>query len=182
MTTVGPRGRAAEVTLAAVLSGAAVSIALGVYGSKHQPAGEAISTLGFASLIGMKVWLGVIAGVLAVAQLISALWMYGKLGRRAPPSVAVVHHFSGAAAVLISLPVAFHCLWSLGFQTYDARVLAHALFGCVFYGAFVTKIVTLHTRSSWGRLLPLAGGTVFSALVLVVLTSSLWYLNTVGLP
>ena len=133
-------------------------------------------------MIAMKVWLGVIAGVLALGQLVSALWMYGKLGRPAPLAVSLVHRFSGGAAVLVSLPVAYSCLWSLGFQTYDARVLAHSLFGCIFYGAFVTKVVALHTKSSPGWLLPLAGGTMLTALVVVVLASSVWYLTTVGIP
>jgi len=40
----------------------------------------------------------------------------------------------------------------------------------------------LHTKSSPGWLLPLAGGIVVSALVVVVLASSVWYLTTVGVP
>ena len=84
--------------------------------------------------------------------------------------------------MLVSLPVAYHCLWSLGFQTYEPRVLFHALLGCMFYGAFLTKIIALHTKTSPGWLLPLAGGVLFSALVVVVLTSAGWYLSTVGIP
>lgn len=182
MTSTELRGRTVGITLGAVLAGAAVAVALGVYGSTHQPTGQTITTLGFGSMIAMKVWLGVIAGLLALAQLISALWMYGKLGRPAPRAVTVVHRFSGGTAVLVSFPVAYHCLWSLGFQTYEPRVLFHALLGCVFYGAFVTKIIALHTKTSPGWLLPLAGGVLFSALVVVVLTSAGWYLSTVGIP
>lgn len=174
--------RALPVTLGAVAAGAALALALGVYGSSHQPSGQAISTFGFGSMIAMKVWLGVVAGVLALTQLISALWMYGKLGRSAPRAVSVVHRFSGGTAVLVSLPVAYSCLWSLGFQTYDTRVLVHSLLGCFFYGAFVTKIIALHTKSGPGWLLPLAGGLLVSALVVVVLASSVWYLTTAGVP
>jgi hypothetical protein len=170
-----------EVTLGALVAGAAVAVALGVYGSSHQPTGQAIS-LGFGSMLAMKVWLGSIVGLLALAQLTSALWIYGKLGRPAPRAVSVVHRFSGATAVLLSLPVAYACLWSLGFQTYEPRVVAHSVLGCAFYGAFVTKIVALHTKASRGWLLPLAGGLVFSALIIVVLTSVGWYLTTVGVP
>ena len=181
MTVGQPSSRAIRVALLALVAGAAVAVALGVYGSAHQPTGQTISTLGFGSMIAMKVWLGVIAGVLALGQLISALWMYGKLGRPAPRSLGTVHRFSGGVAVLVSLPVAYHCLWSLGYQTYDNRVLAHSLLGCVFYGAFVTKVIALHTKSP-GWLLPLAGGLVLSAIVVVVLTSAVWYLGTVGVP
>lgn len=177
-----PAHLAAIVAAAAIAAGAVVSVALGVYGSQHQPTGLATWMFGFPSMLAMKVWLGVVAAALAVVQLTSALWLYGKLGRPAGRAVGVAHRLSGTTAVLVSLPIAYHCLWSLGFQSFDTRVLVHALFGCVFYGAFVTKILALHTRASPGWLLPLAGGLVLSALVLVVTTSSFWYLNNIGFP
>jgi hypothetical protein len=181
-TPVQHRPRVYWVAAAAMAAGAAVSVALGVYGSQHQPTGQTTWMFGFPSMIGMKVWLASVAGVLALVQLTSALWMYGKLGRPAGRAVATAHRMSGTMAVLVSLPVAYHCLWSLGFQSYDTRVMVHALLGCTFYGAFVTKILALHTRSGPGWLLPLAGGLLLSALVVVVGTSSLWYLTDVGLP
>lgn len=93
-----------------------------------------------------------------------------------------MHRVTGAGAVVLSLPVAYHCLWSLGFQSYDARVLVHSIAGCLVYGALVTKIVTLHTAGAPGWLLPLAGGLLFTTLVLGVLTSAVWYFTEVGLP
>jgi hypothetical protein len=174
--------RSYPVVAAAVAAGAAVSVALGVYGSQHEPAGQAIFTFGFGSMIAMKVWLALAVGALALLQLFTALWMYGKLGRPAGRAVAITHRTTGTLAVVLSLPVAYHCLWSLGFQSYDTRVLVHSLFGCVFYGAFVTKILALKARTSPGWLLPLAGGLVLSAVVIVVLTSSIWFLRTTGLP
>ena len=84
--------------------------------------------------------------------------------------------------MVVSLPVAYSCRWSLGFQSYDTRVLVHSLLSCVFYGAFVTKVIALHAKSSPGWLLPLAGGLLVSVLVGVVLASSVWYLATVGVP
>ena len=170
------------VAAMAIAAGAAVSVALGLFGSLHEPTGQDGWTLGFGNAIAMKVWLGLVVSVLALVQLTTALWLYGKLGRPAGRAVGIVHRFSGTTAVLVSLPVAYQCLWSLGFQTYDTRVLVHALFGCVFYGAFVTKVFALHIKASPGWLLPLAGGLLFSALVLVVSTSSFWYLSTVGVP
>jgi len=167
---------------AAVAAGAAVSVALGVYGGQHQPTGQAIFTFGFDSMIAMKVWLALAVGVLALVQLVSALWIYGKLGRPAGRAVTITHRLSGTTAILVSLPVAYHCLWSLGFQTYDTRVLVHSVFGCFLYGAFVTKILALRTRTSPGWLLPVAGGLLFSAVVIVVLTSAIWFLGTTGLP
>lgn len=63
------------VPVLALVAGAAVSVALGAYGSVHQPSGRSITTFGFGNLIAMKVWLASAAGGLAVAQLLTALRM-----------------------------------------------------------------------------------------------------------
>ena len=44
--------------------------------------------------------------------------MWGRLpgARAAPPWVAIVHRFSGAIAFVLTLPVAFHCIWAIGFR------------------------------------------------------------------
>ncbi len=179
-TTIGRD--ATRVLLVALLLGAAVSVALGVYGSQHEPTFEPITTLGFDSMIQMKVWLAVTAGVLAVGQLVGALWMYGKLGVAAPSWLGTGHRVFGFLAILISLPVAYHCLWSLGFQTTDARVVTHSLLGCTLYGAFVAKVVTVRSRDTASWQFPLVGGILFTAMVVVVLTSAGWYLNELGAP
>lgn len=173
---------ATRVLLVAILGGAVVSVALGVYGSQHQPTFEPITTLGFDSMIQMKVWLALTAGVLAVGQLVGALWMYGKLGIAAPSWIGSGHRAFGFLAILVSLPVAYHCLWSLGFQNADARVLTHSLLGCTVYGAFVAKVVTVRSRDTASWQYPLVGGLLFTALVGVVLTSAVWYLNEFGAP
>jgi hypothetical protein len=82
----------------------------------------------------------------------------------------------------VSLPVAYHCLWSLGFQSADARVLTHSLLGCTVYGAFVAKVVTVRSRDTASWQYPLVGGILFTAMVGVVLTSAVWYLNEFGVP
>jgi hypothetical protein len=120
--------------------------------------------------------------VLVLAQLVTALWMYGRLGLTAPPRLGVVHKGLGALALLVSLPVAYHCLWSIGFETYTGRVLVHSLAGCLVYGAFVVKVVGLHADASPRWLVPVAGGALFTLLVVTVLTSAVWYLGTEGLP
>jgi hypothetical protein len=170
------------VPLVAIAAGAALSVALGVYGREHTPTFEAITTFGFGSMIEMKVWLAIAVGVLAVAQLVGALWMYGKLGIAAPGWLGIAHRVSGIVLVVVSLPVAYHCLWSLGFQSYDTRVLIHSLVGCLVYGAVVTKVVAVQSSSAPGWLIPLAGGLLFTAFVVVVLTSAGWYLNEFGMP
>ena len=85
-------------------------------------------------------------------------------------------------ALLVSLPVAYHCLWSIGFESYTGRVLLHSLAGCLVYGAFVVKVVGLHADASPRWLVPVAGGALFTLLVVTVLTSAVWYLGTEGLP
>jgi hypothetical protein len=181
-TTTSSGSAATRVFLVALVSGAVVSVALGVYGSQHEPTFEPITTFGFDNLIQMKVWLAVTAGVLAVGQLVGALWMYGKLGVKAPSWLGTGHRVSGFLAILVSLPVAYHCLWSLGFQNTDARVLVHSLLGCAVYGAFVAKVVTVRSRDTASWQFPLVGGLLFTVMIAVVLTSAGWYLNEVGIP
>jgi hypothetical protein len=130
------------------LAGAAVALTLGIYGSVHAPATNLSITLGFTDTITMKVWLATIALAFAVVQLLSALWMYGRLPLGAAPSwLGGAHRISGRLAFIISLPVVYHCLYQLGFQHYSFRVLVHSVLGCAFYGVFVSKVIVV--RSSW---------------------------------
>ena len=61
------------------------------------------------------------------------------------------------------------------------RVLFHSLFGCFFYGAFVTKMVLLTRKGLRGWVIPVVGGLVFFGLVYVWLTSALWFFDTNGI-
>jgi hypothetical protein len=109
--------------------------------------------------------------------------MYGRLPVGAAPSgLGHVHRISGRLAFLVSLPVAYHCLYQLGFQDTTGRVLAHSLLGCAFYGAFAAKVVVVRSQRLPGIALPVAGGLVFSLLVAVWLTSGLWYIDESGFP
>ena len=155
---------------------------LGVYAKVHDPTGETISTFGLGSMIRMKVILGSVVAVLALGQLVGALWLYGKLGVKAPPWLGTAHRLSGLLAVIVSLPVAFHCLWSLGFQSYDTRVLVHSVVGCVVYGAVVIKVMAVRSHGAPGWFLPVAGGLLFTALILVTLTSAGWFVSEFGWP
>ena len=162
--------------------GAVLAIALGVYGKVHHPTGKALFATPFHSFYAFKVWLTAIALVFALVQLVTALWMYGKLGRRAPSWAGALHRTTGIIAFLLTVPVALHCLVSIGFMTTDARVIAHSLLGCIFYGAFVAKILTLHSRRVPGWALPWVAGSLFTVLVAVGLTSAGWYFATIGIP
>ena len=74
------------------LIGGAVALTLGIYGSAHTPSSDLTITLGFSNTIVMKVWLTTIAVFFAVIQLLSALWMYGKLPLgHAPDSLGTIH-------------------------------------------------------------------------------------------
>ncbi len=168
--------------LGPLAAGAVVAVALGVYGKVHKGTGRALFPTPFPSFYAMKVWLTAVAVVFALVQLGTALWMYGKLGRRAPSWAGTLHRTTGIIAFLLTLPVAAHCLVSIGFMTTNARVIAHSLLGCLFYGAFVAKVLTLHAKRVPGWALPWVAGLLFTVLVAVGLTSAGWYLATIGVP
>src|SRR3954451_21363741 len=168
--------------LIAVLLGAAVALALGVYGHVHDPSQKLVFTLFFSSTISMKVWLRSVAVAFAVVQVVSALWVYGKLPWQPAPWAGDLHRITGRLAFLFSLPVAYHCLWSLGFQDTNARVLAHSLLGCAFYGAFATKVTIVRSKGLPAVALPIAGGLTFAVLVAVWFTSAFWLAGNQGWP
>lgn len=167
----------------AVLVGALVAVAAGIYGQAHDPASETTIRLFFTTTLHFKAWATTLAAVLAIAQLVGALWMYGKLpAGPAPAWVGPAHRISGSLALLVSLPVAYHCLWSLGFDPDPGggRRLWHSVLGCAFYGAFATKVLCVRSHKMPGWALPLVGGVLFALLILLWLTSSLWFFRTIG--
>ena len=171
--------------LAVVALGAAVAVSLGVYGRIHAPTGDSISPFGFPAVLPMKAWFATGAAALALFQLVSALWMWGRLpggSAPAPGWTGPAHRWSGTVAFLLTLPVAYHCLWALGFQDTDTRVLVHSILGCAFYGAFTTKLLSLRVRRLPGMTLPVVGGSLVALLVGIWWTSSLWFFTNVGFP
>lgn len=179
MTAVTERPRTSVVLLfVPLLIGALVMIGLGVYGRAHTPTGYAVGVAGFSSALTMKAWLTTGAFVLAFIQVISALSMWGKIGIRIP---SWVHQWSGRLAFVLTIPVAFQCLYALGFQYDVPRVLAHSLLGCFFYGIFTAKMLALPRKGLPGWTLPVLGGLAFTALVGLWLTSSFWFFTTIGI-
>jgi hypothetical protein len=180
-TRANPTGGLAAMT--AVLIGAAVAVGLGVFGKVHEPQFFAINVAGFSSGIAVKTWMATVAVTLALFQFGSAFAMYGLLPRRGwvPSWVSTAHVWSGRLAVLASVPVAVHCLYALGFQSTDTRVLFHSLFGCFFYGVFVTKMLLLTRKGVAPWVIPIAGGLTFFSLVFIWLTSALWFFATSGI-
>jgi hypothetical protein len=178
------RPRGGTALAAVLLTGAAVAVALGVYAREHHPALRPLFLVGFSGMLQMKTWLATGVLVLVVVQVVTASWLWQRLpGAGAPPRwVAPAHRWSGTAAFVLSVPVALHCLWSLGFESTSARVLAHSLLGCVFYGAYAAKMLALRLRGVPGWLLPVLGGSVFAAFVAVWLTSAAWFFSRSGVP
>jgi hypothetical protein len=168
----------------AALVGAFIAVAAGVYGSVHDPASETTVKWFFTSTLHLKAWFTTVALVLAILQVIGGMWMYGKLpgARSAPLWVGPAHRISGSLALLVSLPVAYHCLWSLGFDPDGGtgRRLWHSILGCAFYGAFATKVLVVRSHRMPGWALPLVGAVVFVVLVLIWLSSSLWFFREIG--
>ena len=93
-----------------------------------------------------------------------------------------MHRTTGWAAFLVSLPVAAACLWALGFQSGNNRVLAHGLLGCAFYGAFAAKVIVVRSKRLPGWALPVVGGLLLTTVVGAGLTSAIWYFATIGAP
>jgi hypothetical protein len=173
------RDQYARPLVAALLTGCAVALVLGLYAGLHHPAKYALDVGGFSSPLYAKAWLTTAAAAFAVVQLVTG----SRLTRRpaAPAWMAPVHRWSGRIAILLTVPVIVHCVYALGFQTYSVRVLAHSVLGCVFYGAFVAKMLSLVRRDTMPRwVLPVLGGVVFASLIALWATSALWLFATRG--
>ena len=172
------RDQYAKPLLLALLGGCAVALALGLYAKFHQPTKFALDVGGFSSPLYAKAWLTTAAAVLAVVQLVTGT----RIVRSAAPSwLTVLHLWSGRIAILLTVPVIIHCIYALGFGTYSFRVLAHSVLGCVFYGAFVAKMLSLVRREDMPRwVIAVLGLVVFGSLILVWATSALWLFSSKG--
>jgi hypothetical protein len=165
--------------LVPVAVGTAVAVVLGVYGRLHTGANLSLALPGFTGTLYVKAWLTTLAFVFALVQIFTALVLEGRI-RLDLSGLPAVHRWSGRVAVLLTVPVAVHCLYSLGFRFDDPRVLVHSLVGCLLYGAFVAKMLLL---VRWGLprwVIPWAGAILFTAFVALWLTSSLWVFTTAG--
>jgi Family of unknown function (DUF6529) len=191
MTDAAPDAqRSMTLPLVAFGAGAAVAVLLGVFGRVHDPTTNGTFTLGFHTVIQMKVVLSTVIGVLVLFQGFSALMLYGKLPWRAPSWLGRVHRASGTAALLLAVIVAYHCLWALGLEyghiadgeKVGARTVIHGVLGCMVFGAAVVKIVAVRAKRGPGWFLPVAGGLLFTLFVVVILTSAVWYYANYGLP
>ncbi|MGH3332034.1 MAG: DUF6529 family protein [Nocardioidaceae bacterium] len=177
-----PRRR---VLMAGLLLSAGVAVGLGVYGRAHAPTYASLPTFGFSTTSTFKAWTATVVLALAAAQLVTALWLYGRLpgAGQAPAWLGTAHRATGVLAFALSLPVAALCLYGFGFAPapLSARTLVHSVAGCAFYGAFAAKVLFVHTRRLPGWAIPLAGAALLTAIVMAWLTSALWLFSTSGL-
>jgi hypothetical protein len=172
-----------EAAAVVLLVGFGVALALGLYARLHTPARKPIFLLGFSGMLQMKAWVSTAALFFVLVQVATALWMWGRLPGRpvAPGWVPDLHHWSGAIGFALSLPVAFHCVWSLGYVTTTSRVAVHCTAGCLFYGAYAAKMLGLRVRGLPGWAVPVLGGTVFTLFLVVWFTSALWLFTRHGI-
>ena len=176
---------ALAVPLIAFGAGAVVALLIGVFGKAHDPTLNGTTALGWRTVIDMKVVLTTIVGVGVVLQLIGALWLYGRLGLAVPSWLGPAHRVGGVVTLLLSMFVAYNCLWALGLESgkgVSTRALVHGVAGCAVYGAVVVKVFAVRSRRAPGWFLPVAGGLLFALLILVVLTSAGYYIGKEGWP
>lgn len=140
----------------------------------------------FSDTLHMKVWLVSAALLLGIFQLLTASRIYELL--RFPPKgrfYNIVHRWSGRLAILLTLPVAYHCIFLLGFANptlnpNQSEVVIHSLLGSSFYGVFIGKVLIVRSKGFPGWALPIAGGILFAVLLGLWLTSAFWFFTNVG--
>ena len=179
LTAAAPEQRSSRWLAAPLVAFALGALTAGVLAA-HDPRSKGYFQLFFSDTLHLKAWFATAVVVLALSQLFTAAWIFRKLPWARPAWIPAFHRWTGRLAFALTLPVAYHCVFKLGFQHATTRVLVHALFGCGVYGAFAAKvlIVRLHRFPVW--VLPTAGGLLFAVLVGVWYTSAVWLFNLVG--
>jgi hypothetical protein len=175
-----PAKRSPVWIVAPLLVFALVSLVAGLLARATEPSGKGWFDLGFSDTIHMKVWLATAAATLGLFQLFTAAWIFRKLPWPKPSWVNPVHRWSGRLAFALTLPIAYHCIFKLGFQSATTRTLMHSLLGSAFFGAFGAKVTIVELRRFPTPVLPIAGGFLFAVLIAVWYTSALWFFREFG--
>lgn len=159
---------------------ALVALTVGLLARERLDPNKGYFQLFFSDTLHLKAWFATAAVALAVLQLFTAAWIFRKLPWRRPAWIPAFHRWTGRLTFALTLPVAYHCIFKLGYQHTTSRVLAHSLLGCAVYGGFAAKVlvVRLHRFPVW--VLPTAGGLLFGVLVAVWYTSAIWLFRLVG--
>src|SRR5919201_197095 len=167
-----PGTRSFRWLAAPLIAFALVALTAGLL-ADHDPRSKGYFRLFFSDPIHLKAGFASAAAVLACFQVFTAAWIFRKLPWRKPAWVNPVHRWSGRLAFAFTLPVAYHCIFKLGFRSPDGRVLAHSLFGCAVYGAFASKVTIVRLHRFPRPVLPLAGGLLFAVLI------GFWYTSAI---
>jgi cytochrome c553 len=173
LTAVPPEPRSYRWVAAPLLAFALFSLTAGLLAA-HDPRSKGYFRLFFSDPLHLKAGFATAAIVLACFQLFTAAWIFRKLPWEKPAWVNPVHRWSGRLAFAFTLPVAYHCIFKLGFRSPSTRVLAHSLFGCAVYGAFAAKVTIVRLHRFPKPVLPIAGGLLFAVLIGVWYTSAVW--------
>jgi mono/diheme cytochrome c family protein len=173
LTAVPPEPRSYRWVAAPLLAFAVFSLTAGLLAA-HDPRSKGYFRLFFSDPLHLKAGFATAAIVLACFQLFTAAWIFRKLPWEKPAWVNPVHRWSGRLAFAFTLPVAYHCIFKLGFRSPSTRVLAHSLFGCAVYGAFAAKVTIVRLHRFPKPVLPIAGGLLFAVLIGVWYTSAVW--------
>lgn len=179
-----------SVPLTAFVVGSAVALLIGVIGKVREPSLAGTTSLGYDTVIEMKVAVSIVIAGLVILQLLGALWLYGRLGIAAPSWLGRAHRISGITALVLSLFVGYHCLVALGLESgtlpdghqVPMRAVVHGVLGCAVFGAVVAKVMAVRSRRAPGWFLPLAGGLLVTLFVIVLWTSVVWYVGERGWP
>ena len=168
-----PTTRSYRWLAAPLLAFALVALTAGLL-AHHAPRSKGYFRLFFSDPIHLKAGFATAAAVLACFQLFTAAWMFRRLPWDKPAWVNPAHRVSGLLVFLCTVPVAYHCIFKLGFRDPSTRVLAHSLLGCAFYGAYAAKVTIVRLHRFPRPVLPIAGGLLFAILIGVWYTSAVW--------
>jgi uncharacterized protein (DUF697 family) len=192
MSTAGSKsqreaGQKPPVVRIAVIGLLSVGVVVAIYvAGRVTTVNPAFSLFGrqYEAARSLKAVLATVALGVAVVQVLLALWMYRKLplAGRPPRAVRPVHRVLGFGLFALTIPIALHCLIAYGVHLTPARVAVHSLAGCFLYGAFVAKVLLVHTRRLPRWVLPVAGGMLAVTVAVLWYSSALWYYNGYQLP
>jgi hypothetical protein len=183
--TPGPRQtRSARWLAVPLVGGAIVAVTLGLVARETAidpgtyPGGY--FRLFFSDPVHLKAWCATAVAALACVQLLTGAWIFRWLPWARPNWIPPFHRWTGRLAFALTLPVAYHCIFRLGFQETDDRISAHSFLGCAIFGGFAAKVlvVRMHRFPRW--VYPVVGGTLFATLIAGWYTSAYWFLDLVG--
>ena len=140
----------------------------------HDPRSKGYFRLFFSDPIHLKAGFATAAALLACFQLFTAAWIFRKLPWDKPVWVNPVHRWSGRLVFVCTLPVAYHCIFKLGFRSPDTACSLIRCLGAQFFGASAAKVTIVRLHRFPRLVLPVAGGLLFAVLIGVWYSSALW--------